>query len=233
MGKEIERLALERGWTVSARVDITLPPPSEEERKASDVVIHFASAATIVEDLTEWAHLKKPIVIGTTGWKEKLSAIETLARESGIGILYGSNFSLGVHLFYRILRTAGTLFDRFAEYDVMVHEVHHKEKADSPSGTALSIGDILLRTLHRKKELLTETSHGKIQPHQLHISSSRCGTVVGTHTVLFDSLADSIELTHTAKNRSGFALGALLAAEWIVGKQGFFTIDEMMDDLFH
>lgn len=233
MGKEIERLALERGWTISARIDCTLPPCSREERKTADVVIHFASPTTIVEDVEEWAHLTKPVVIGTTGWKEKLPAIEALVRDFPIGILYGANFSLGVNIFYRLLRTAGMLFDRFSEYDVFVHEIHHREKVDSPSGTALAIGDILLSTLQQKKELLTETSHGKIQPQQLHISSTRCGNVVGTHTVTFDSLADSIELTHRAKNRSGFALGALLAAEWIRDKHGLFTVDDMMNDIFH
>ncbi len=232
MGREIERLALDRGWTISAKIDITLPPCLPDQRQATDVVIHFASASTIVDDLKPWAELKKPIVIGTTGWQKHYSEVEALARTYSIGIIHSANFSIGVNAFYHIIRSAASVFNSFLEYDVFVNEVHHKDKVDSPSGTALKIGELLLSAIQRKTELLTETSHGKIMPHQLHISSARCGTIVGTHTVTFDSSADTIELKHTAKNRTGFALGALVAAEWIKNKQGIFTIDDMMNDLF-
>ena len=232
MGKEIERIALEKGWSVAAKTDITLPPPSPDARQTVEVVIHFAGAKTIAEDLRPWAEAKKNIVVGTTGWNSHMPEIEALVKENGIGLIYAANFSLGVHLFYRIIRTAGALFDSIPDYDVFVHEIHHKDKADSPSGTALSIADILLQTIGRKKEILTETSHAKIRPEQLHVGSSRAGAVVGTHTVTFDSAADSIELKHTAKNRAGLAIGALLAAEWIKGKHGLFTIDNMMEDIF-
>jgi 4-hydroxy-tetrahydrodipicolinate reductase len=232
MGKEVERVALEKGWSVDVKADIMLPPPLPEARRIVDVVIHFAGAGTITEDLRPWAEAKKNIVVGTTGWSVQMPNIEALVQENGIGLIYASNFSLGVHLFYRILRTAGALFDKAADYDVFVQEIHHKDKADSPSGTALSIADMLLRTIGRKKEILTETSHAKIRPEQLHVGSSRAGSVVGTHTVTFDSAADSIELKHTAKNRTGLALGSLLAAEWIKGKHGLFTIENMMEDIF-
>ena len=232
MGKEIERMALEKGWNVDVKIDIMLPPPPPEARRTVDVVIHFAGAAGITEDLRPWAEAKKNIVIGTTGWSAQMPNIEALVKENGIGLIYAANFSLGVHLFYRLLRTAGVLFDKVPDYDVFVNEIHHKDKADSPSGTALSIADILLQTIGRKKEILAETSHVKIRPEQLHVGSSRAGAVVGTHAVTFDSAADSIELKHTAKNRTGLALGALLAAEWIKEKQGLFTIDNMMEDIF-
>ena len=122
--------------------------------------------------------------------------------------------------------------DRFPEYDAFIQEIHHKNKLDSPSGTALTMGQLVLKNLSRKKELLNETSHGKIRPEQLHISSTRSGSVVGTHVLAFDSNADSIELKHTAKDRSGFALGSLLAAEWIIHKKGIFTMDDVFQDLF-
>jgi 4-hydroxy-tetrahydrodipicolinate reductase len=232
MGKEIERIALEKGWSVDARVDITLPPPPAEVYRTTDVAIHFAGAATLADDLRPWAKAKKNIVIGTTGWGPQMPEIEALVKDHCIGLLYAANFSLGVNLFYRILRTAGALFDKAADYDVFVHEVHHKDKADSPSGTALKIADILLETIGRKKEILGETSHTKIRPEQLHVGSSRGGAVPGTHTVMFDSAADSIELKHTARNRSGLAMGSLLAAEWVKGKHGLFTFDDMMEDIF-
>ncbi|MCX7984732.1 MAG: 4-hydroxy-tetrahydrodipicolinate reductase [Bacteroidetes bacterium] len=232
MGKEVERLALERGWSICARIDLTQPPCTPEQCAQADAVIHFASANGMLDDLKYWGNLQKPLVIGTTGWYNSLSDVQSIQQQYNIGIVYAANFSLGVNLFYAILRTAGTLINRFHEYDVFIHEYHHKDKADSPSGTALSIGKLLLNTIERKKELLTETSHGKIHPHQLHITSTRGGTVIGTHIVTFDSFADTIEIMHAAKNRSGFALGALLAAEWIKDKKGLFTFEDIMNELF-
>jgi 4-hydroxy-tetrahydrodipicolinate reductase len=122
--------------------------------------------------------------------------------------------------------------DRFPEYDAFIHEIHHKNKLDSPSGTALTLGQLVLQHLHRKKEVLIEPPLGKIRPEQLHISSSRGGAIVGTHVLAFDSNSDTIELKHTAKDRSGFVLGTLLAAEWIIGKKGLFTMDDVFQDLF-
>ena len=124
------------------------------------------------------------------------------------------------------------MMNRFPEYDAFIHEIHHKEKIDSPSGTALQLGKIVLNELKRKKELLTQPPEGKIKPEQLHVSVSRSGWVIGTHTLAFDSAADSIEITHTAKNRNGLALGALAAAEWIQHKHGVFTMDDILQDLF-
>jgi 4-hydroxy-tetrahydrodipicolinate reductase len=232
MGKEIERLALERNWTVEVRLDIDTPPVSRSQRENTDVVIHFAAAKGVVNDLLPWMEAKKPIVIGTTGWMDELHNIESLVSRHGIGLIYASNFSIGVNIFFRLVKAASQIIDRFDEYDASIHEIHHKNKIDSPSGTALSIGEIVLKNLKRKKKILAETSHGKIGDDQLHISSSRSGTVIGTHLLSFDSAADCIELKHTAKNRTGLALGTLLAAEWISGKKGLFTMDDLFQDLF-
>lgn len=231
MGKEIERLAIERGWTVPLRIDIDTPPITAAQRKDVDVVIHFAQADKILEDLTPWAEAQKPIVIGTTGWQEQMPKIQALVKKNDIGLLYASNFSIGVNIFFHLVRSAAQIMNQFSEYDAFIHEIHHKNKLDSPSGTALSIGQIMLKYLHRKKELLNETSHGKIRPEQLHCSSTRTGSVVGTHIVGFDSSADSIEMKHVAKDRSGLALGSLVAAEWIIGKKGIFTMDDVFQDI--
>ena len=232
MGKEIERLAIERKWDVTVRVDIDTPPVTTDQYESTDAVIHFANAKTIVNDLTPWIKAFKPIVVGTTGWSEQLSQVEGLVRKYQTGLIHSSNFSLGVNIFFHLVRTASQVMDRFPEYDAFIQEIHHKNKLDSPSGTALTMGQLVLKNLHRKKELLNETSHGKIRPEQLHISSTRSGSVVGTHVLAFDSNADSIELKHTAKDRSGFALGSLLAAEWIIHKKGIFTMDDVFQDLF-
>ena len=232
MGKEIERLALERGWSVGVRVDLDTPSPHEDAMSAVDVAIHFAHAKTIVADLRPWAELGKPLVVGTTGWSKDLQNVQNLVRAKGIGLIYASNFSLGVNIFYQLTRAAATMFDRFEEYDVFIHEVHHKDKVDSPSGTALTLAEIVLSEIKRKKEVLAQSPQGKIRPDQLHVSSTRGGAVIGTHSLMFDSAADSIEVRHAAKNRTGFALGALLAAEWIQGKKGMYTMEDVVHDLF-
>jgi 4-hydroxy-tetrahydrodipicolinate reductase len=232
MGREIERLAVERGWRADVHIDIDLPPAAPEERNAVDVVVHFAHAKTIIDDLTPWAEAQKPIVVGTTGWQDRLGDVEALVKKNRIGLIYASNFSLGVNIFFQLVRAAARLIDRFDDYDVSIQEIHHRNKIDSPSGTALAIGQMLLKHIGRKKELFGETSHGAIRPDQLHISSLRSGTFIGIHSVAFDSAADTIELKHTAKNREGLARGALLAAEWIPGKKGLYTMDDLFQDLF-
>jgi 4-hydroxy-tetrahydrodipicolinate reductase len=231
MGREIERLALERLWTIGARLDIDTPKPEADTMRGMDAAIHFARAGTIVADLLPWARAAVQIVVGTTGWEAELPAVRSLINDSGIGLVAASNFSVGVNLFHRVVREASRAVNRLSDYDVFIHEVHHKDKLDSPSGTALDLGRTVMEELKRKTELLGRAPDGKILPHQLHVSSSRAGAVVGTHTVTFDSAADSIELKHTAKNRTGFALGALLAAEWVQGKKGMFTMADVIDDL--
>ena len=129
---------------------------------------------------------------------------------------------------YQILGTAAHIFEKFECYDVGISETHHKLKSDSPSGTALALGQIILHNIRRKKEVLHDTAHTPIKPDQLHITSTRVGHVTGLHRVVFDSEADSIELVHTAKNRKGFALGALLAAEWLRGKKGIYTMKDVL-----
>ena len=232
MGKEIERCANDRGWSVDIRVDIDTPPVTKAQRDSIDVAIHFATAKNIISDLTPWAEAHKPIVVGTTGWQDQWQGIEALVRKNQIGFLYASNFSIGVNIFFHLIKDAVQMMDTFEEYDAFIQEIHHKHKIDSPSGTALTMGKIVLEKLKRKKELLNETSHTAIRPEQLHVSSVRSGTVVGTHTLAFDSAADTIELKHIAKNRSGLALGTLFAAEWIQDKKGIFTMDDAFQDLF-
>jgi 4-hydroxy-tetrahydrodipicolinate reductase len=233
MGKEVERVAIDRGMEITARVDVDAPSLSTEGVQKADVAVHFALPPTVVQHVEELAKLRKPIVVGTTGWQSDREKVRSLVQLSGIGLVHASNFSLGVNVLYRILREAGTLLDRFQEYDVSVHEIHHKDKVDSPSGTAVSIANVLFSTIKRKREILSGSPDGKIRPEQLQVTSGRIGSVVGIHSVTFDSTADSIEIVHTAKNRTGFALGAVIAAEWIKDKQGIFTFDEVLEDVFN
>ena len=168
---------------------------------------------------------KRDIVVGTTGWDKYLPEFRGSVKESGL--LYASNFSLGVNLFFRMAKQAAALMNRAEEYDPYVHEIHHRQKVDSPSGTALTLAHILVHGIDRKSEILTHPPDRKIKSDALHVSSTRVGTVAGMHVVGFDSDADTIELKHVAKSRRGFALGALAAARWLRGRKGIYTMDDV------
>ncbi|MEX0602278.1 MAG: 4-hydroxy-tetrahydrodipicolinate reductase, partial [Bacteroidota bacterium] len=204
MGREVERVAAGKGHAIVLRADIDSPPLSAEDLRKADVAVHFAVPASVPGHVELAAAAGRPIVIGTTGWQKELDRIASIVRSSNIGLIHAPNFSLGVNLFFQLVQRAGMLINRFEEYDVFVEEIHHRNKIDSPSGTALALGSILTGELERKTSVLTRPPEGKIDPGNLHIASIRAGNVVGTHRVVFDSAADGIELTHVAKNRTGF-----------------------------
>lgn len=233
MGQEIERLAHQRHLSIGRVFTRQNPVWDAEDLSQIDVLIDFSEAEAVRRNIEAAARAKVNVVEGTTGWYRSLEEIAQLVQASQIGVIYAPNFSLGVQLFFKIIEHAGKLFDHFPDYDLFVHEIHHSQKADSPSGTALQLGSILLKTIRRKRELLTERAASKIEASHLHVTSTRVGSVPGTHIVGFDSLADTIELTHIARSRAGFALGALTAAEWIVGKQGLFTMDDLLTQILY
>jgi 4-hydroxy-tetrahydrodipicolinate reductase len=235
MGKEIEQAAKEKKFNVvkiiSEEENYNGSALTKQNLKNIDVCIDFTTPASALKNIESVLNAGKDMVVGTTGWYDKLEDVKKIVAVQKTGFLYSSNFSLGVQLFHQIVNTASHLFNNFDEYDVMISEIHHKNKVDSPSGTALSLGQLILQNIKHKKEIYKETLRNKIKPEQLHITSTRVGAVVGRHSVLFDSEADSVEIIHTAKNRRGFALGALLAAEWIKGKKGVFTMKDIMASL--
>lgn len=232
MGKEVEAAAQERNITIGRIFKeeenaggLAITP---ESLKHIDVCIDFSSPASVLDNIRAVAASGHSMVVGTTGWYDRLDEVRTLVKERKIGFLYAANFSLGVNVFSQIVMDAARLFDRHPEYDVAVTEQHHRGKVDSPSGTALSLASLVMQTFRRKSEILAGQAHGAIKRHQLHVSSTRVGHATGTHTVIFDSEADTIELTHTARSRRGFALGALVAAEWLKGKKGFYTMRDVI-----
>lgn len=208
MGKEIERLTNELGkhQIVSIGSQRGGNQIDEEGIKNADVVIDFTSPEVVVENISRIASLGKNMVVGTTGWYEHLSEVEEIIKKAGIGLIYAQNFSVGANIFFQIITNATRLFNKFEGYDVYGLEIHHKGKKDSPSGTALRIA----------REI-----------NGLQFASIRAGRNPGFHQVVFDSSADSIILSHQAHNRSGFAAGALLAAEFIQGKKGLHSFDEI------
>ncbi len=168
--------------------------------------------------------------MGTTGWYTELEQVQQQLAKHTCGLVYAPNFSIGVAVLSRLVEKAGGIMDKIPEYDASVHEAHHVHKLDSPSGTALHLANILVDTISRKTRIEPETQHQPIAADALRVTSQRLGHVFGEHTVTFDSLYDQISISHNAKNRNGFALGALRAAEWIVGKRGLYTLDNLLDD---
>ncbi len=217
MGRAIEALAEGQGCRIVARCDVDAPL-SALANDVADVVIDFSVASAVPAAVQAAATLGIPIVVGTTGWYERLDDVRAVASGAGIGMVYGTNFSIGVHMFFRLVDVAATMLNTQIDYDVMVHEWHHKHKRDSPSGTALSIAERLLAGIDRKYTIATEAIHGLPDPSALHVSSTRGGEVAGRHQVTIDGLYDRIDLIHDARNRNGFAAGALQAARWIVGR---------------
>jgi 4-hydroxy-tetrahydrodipicolinate reductase len=232
MGHEIESIAVSRGHTVvtiDSQGEADFKEIDEKSMEGVDVAIDFTVPDAAIGNAKKLNDLGVNTIMGTTGWYDSMD--EMKSSVSNIGFLWSGNFSIGVNLFFRMLESAAKIINKVPEYDVSAVEYHHKGKADSPSGTAKMMGDILINNIERKEKLVTEMLDRKIDAKELHFASVRGGSVPGTHSILFDSEADSIELTHTARNRKGFALGAVMAAEWVKDKKGFFGIDDFMDEL--
>lgn len=232
MGAEIGRLATQKGIDV-ARVFTSADNAggrglTSESLVGTDVVVEFTNPVAAFDNIRAAAKAGKPIVVGTTGWEARLGEATEIVNACGTGLVHSPNFSLGLNILVRVLDTAARLVDRHEMYDVAIRETHHRGKADSPSGTALHLGRNILKTVRRKTEILAGPASGPVKPGQLHISSERVGHAVGEHTIVFDSEADTIEITHRARNRSGFAQGALVAAAWVHGRKGVFTMDDVL-----
>jgi 4-hydroxy-tetrahydrodipicolinate reductase len=224
MGREIDSLAREQG-DVIIRVFDSQNAVRADALGDIDVCMEFSTPEAVVSNIRAAIEAERDIVVGTTGWFEHLPELRKAVKESGL--LYSANFSLGMNYFFRIVKCAGELMNRAGDYDPYVHEIHHRQKVDSPSGTALTLARILLDRIDRKKEILSRSPDGKVGPDVLHVTSTRAGAGAGTHTIGFDSEADFIELKHVAKTRRGFALGALTAARWLRGRKGIYTMDDV------
>ena len=232
MGHEIQQVAQAKGHeivTVDTKCKADFCNIDEESMKDVDVVIDFTIPDTAIENAKLYNKLGVNVVMGTTGWYNQMEEMKNAV--SDIGFIWSGNFSIGVNVFFRIIEGAAKVIDNVEDYDIMGFEAHHKGKADSPSGTAKMIADILIENIDRKKKLVVDRLDRKINDDELHFASMRVGSIPGTHSVIFDSDADTIELTHKARNRKGFALGAVMAAEWINDREGFYNIDDFMNEL--
>lgn len=232
MGKLIEQLAPEFGFKVVAIIDPILDTTINEQTLSQvDVCIEFTSPAAAFANINKIISLKKNLVSGTTGWFKNLNDIEHLVSINDCGFIYGSNFSPGMNLFYKIVDEATKLMNQAEDYDVYGLEFHHNKKQDSPSGTAKILSEIVLKNINRKEKAQFAKLDREITDNEFHLASLRAGNIPGTHTIGFDSSADTIELTHTARNRNGLAIGALQAAQWICDKKGFYNFADVFQEI--
>ncbi len=247
MGHMLASAAERRGHEIVLTADpfaddasVKSSDPAETARAAAasgaQGIIEFTHPSSVLGNIRALLPLGIPLVVGTTGWNDSIPEVRELAEKSRGHLLHSANFSLGVNLFYRIVAEAAKLFAGFDEYDEAVFEAHHNKKADSPSGTALELASIILKNCPKKTEIVTSPFDRQPKPEELHVSSVRIGAVPGTHKVIFDSLPDTIELTHRARSREGFALGAVCGLEWLVSAAdsrapGLFTMDDVFADM--
>jgi len=226
MGKEVEKVALTRKHTIIAKIDTLEDWEKYSGRIASaGVVIDFSMPGVVVDNIYRCFDLGLPIVTGTTGWYGRLDEVREVCEEKDGALFYAPNFSIGVNLFFKVNEFLAGLMARAEGYRARIEETHHIHKLDAPSGTAIKAAEGIIRN---NKKIKNRVDHETEKPDDLPVISFREGEVPGTHVVVWDSDADRITLKHEAKNRSGFALGAVLAAEFLMGKKGVFTMGDML-----
>ena len=218
MGQLVAKLAREQGHEIGVTLtsrDANRPDDVVADLSRCDVAIDFSIATAVPRNIDACMRANVSLVEGTTGWKVDRDELGRIAEDSGVALIYGANFSVGAQIFFRIAALAGELFKNLPSYDAFIEEAHHKRKRDAPSGTAIKLGELVANHLDR----------------EVPISSTRAGHIPGTHRVGFDSSADQITLKHAARSRDGFAQGALMAAEWIVGREGVYEFSEVFDEI--
>lgn len=221
MGQVIERIALERGHEIVLKKDEF---NTYDGLSTADVAIDFSVPTAAVANISSCFHANVPVVSGTTGWLEHYDEMEALCNEKKGGFISSSNFSLGVNIFFELNEYLAKIMAQFDSYKVSMEEIHHTQKLDAPSGTAISLAKGVIENSNYSRWTMENAN-----TEEIYIEAKRIGDVPGTHTVTYDSTVDSIELKHTANNREGFALGAVIAAEWLAGKKGIYTMKDVLN----
>jgi len=221
MGKKIEQIAQDRGHTITAKINDS---SQEVDYSAFDVAIDFSTPEAAFENITCCFKHKVPVISGTTGWLEKYEDAIEICNANQSAFIYASNFSLGVNIFFELNKKLAQMMAGLDQYRVSMEEIHHTQKLDAPSGTAITLAEGIISNSTYDKWKLNESGD-----HIVPIKSIREGTVPGTHTVNYGSAVDNIQIKHEAHNREGFALGAVIASEWIQGKKGVFTMRDVLN----
>ena len=226
MGREIETILRERGHEVALIIDMDNAAELDAAHlQGIDVALEFTTPATAYRNIRTCIECGTPVVSGTTGWTDRLPELQALCRERGGALFYASNYCLGVNLMFRLNRRLARMMERFDAYDVRIEEIHHTQKKDAPSGTAITLAEGIISEIGRKTGWVNEPSDDLSQ---IVVTSLREGAVPGTHTVTYESDDNRIELKHTIKNRRTLALGAVVAAEFLCGKKGVYTMDDLL-----
>lgn len=224
MGRVIERIALERGHTITAKITSKEADFSPEVLKGSDVAIEFSIPDAAISNMSKCFQASVPVVVGTTGWMDQLEQVTQECTSKKGGLFYASNFSVGVNIFFKVNQLLAKLMNP-QDYQVSMEEIHHTQKLDSPSGTALTLANQILDNVDRKDSWVESESP---ETDQLGITAKRIADTPGTHIVTYENAIDKIEIMHEAKGREGFALGSVLAAEFMAGKEGIFGMDDLL-----
>ena len=224
MGRMIEKIALDRGHEIVCKIDVDNQSDfGSAEFASADVAIEFTTPKTAVGNIERSFAAGVPVVCGTTGWLEQMDHIKDLCEQTNGALFYASNYSLGVNIFMAVNSYLAKIMNGFKQYDPTINEVHHIHKLDHPSGTAITLAEGIMSQLERKNAWTEEAdAEGLLITHQ------REGEVPGIHTITWDSAEDTISMRHEAKGREGLALGAVAAAEWLAGRQGFYTMADML-----
>lgn len=226
MGKAIEAIALERGHSIVLKIDAdSLDLFNAAHMANADVAIEFTGPESAKENILKCLELGTPIVSGSTGWLEHRAEVDNLCKEKNGSFLYASNFSVGVNIFFEVNKRLVALMSAQSSYSIQIEEIHHTQKKDAPSGTAITLAEQVMQSIPLKKQWVNRE---EASPEELSIISKRIDPAPGTHTVTYHSDIDDISITHTAHNRRGFALGAVLAAEYICDKKGIFSMKEVL-----
>lgn len=229
MGKTIEQIALGRGHQIVSIVDVNNPEEIHSDRfKSADVAIEFTTPSTAFDNYMKCFEVGVPVVSGTTGWLEKIDQVKEKCEKEGKTFFYASNFSIGVNIFFALNKCLAKVMNNFNNYDVHMTEVHHVHKLDAPSGTAITLAEGIIENSDKKNRWVKETAEN---PEDIAIHSVREGEVPGIHEVIYESDVDTISIKHDAKSRAGFALGAVIAAEFTVGKKGFLGMSDMLGNV--
>jgi dihydrodipicolinate reductase len=227
MGREIEKIALERGNEIVSIIDINNQQDFDSQAFLSaDVAIEFTQPQTAFGNYKKCFERNMPVVAGTTGWLQRMDEVKKACEENGQTFFYASNYSIGVNIFFAVNKYLAKIMNQFPLYEVSMEEIHHIHKLDSPSGTGITLAEGILENIDRKI-VWKEAQEGN--ENELLIHSRREGEVPGTHSVKYESEMDIIRIEHEAKSRKGFALGAVLAAEFTKGRRGFLTMNDMLN----
>jgi len=232
MGREIERQANNLDCEITKIIDLNTHQQIDNTNFEQDeVAIEFSTPDSVIHNLEALINKGVNVVCGTTGWYKQKQYITDLVKEQKVGFLHATNFAIGTQIFWRTLKQLAKYINKFDEYDILMNEVHHKNKLDSPSGTAITTAEILIENINRKTKINTEKVNQKIGDEEIHLSSTRGGYVIGEHTVVCDSQHDTIKISHFGKSRASYAIGAIKSAQWLYKKKGVYSINDYINNI--